>query len=197
MSRLLAGALALSVLVASACAPTPAPAPPPPPPPAASYPIVGGASMDPRVTMFLNLSKSADHRILVSALRGAGTAQALSSAGAYTLFAPSDSAFRRLPNGTMEALLHPRSRFELTSLVNYHVVPGARTRSRIMADIQAGGGSTAYRTQQGQMLRARMEAGRVVLTDMNGRRSYVTQADITHANGVFHVVDAVLLPEQS
>jgi uncharacterized surface protein with fasciclin (FAS1) repeats len=110
------------------------------------------------------------------------------------LFAPTDAAFRLLPNGTVDALMSPRSRPELTALVNYHIVPGAKTRSQIAADIQAGGGTASYRTQQGQTLRVRMEAGRIVLSDPSGRRSAVTQADIAQSNGVLHVVDAVLIP---
>ncbi|HEV2747391.1 MAG TPA: fasciclin domain-containing protein [Allosphingosinicella sp.] len=195
MAKLFAHAMALCLVLAAGCVPQPAP--PPPPPAAPSYPMVGGAVMDPRFTIFENARKSADHRILISVLAGSGLGRTLSSAGAYTLFAPTDMAFRLLPNGTIEALLHPRSRPELVRVAAYHVVPGSKTRSQIMADLQAGGGVASYRTQRGEMLRVTMQAGRVVLVDGNGRRSSVTQADVAHANGVLHVVDAVLLPTQS
>ena len=195
MNRYLAHAAAASLMLVAGCAPTAAP--PPPQPVAPSYPVVGGATMDPRVAAFQNLQKSGVHRIFVSALQGAGAAPALSSAGAYTVFAPTDMAFRQLPNGTIEALMHPRSRGELSGVVNYHIVPGIKTRSQIMADVQAGGGTAVYRTRQGMPLRALMQAGRIILVDANGRRSSVAQADVLQANGVFHVVDRVLLPPQN
>ena len=192
MTMLLNRVLALALIAAvTACAPAQREQPKPPAP---SLPVVGGATMYPHYTIQQNLQNSADHKIFVAAINAAGAAPRLSSQGSYTLFAPTDAAFRLLPNGTIEALMHPRSRQELAGLVNYHIVPGARSRSQIMADVQAGGGSASYRTAQGGTIRVTMEAGRIVVTDANGRRSPVSQADIAQANGVFHVTEAVLLP---
>lgn len=193
MAKLLTRALALCLMAAVAsCAPVPPP--PPPAPVAPSHPVVGGATMYPSYTIYQNLQSSADHRTLVSAINASGAATRLQSQGSYTVFAPDDSAFRLLPTGTVEALMHPRSRQELASLVNYHIIPGARTRSQIMADIQAGRGRATYRTAQGTNLFVTMQGGQIVLTDVNGRRSTVSQADISQVNGTFHVVNGVLLP---
>ncbi len=191
---LLSRALALALIaVVAAC--VPAQKEQPQAPAAPSYPTVGGATMYPSYTLYQNLQNSGDHKTLVAAITAAGAATRLSSQGDFTLFAPTDTAFRTsLPNGTIEALMHPRSRPELTGVVNAHIVEGAKTRSEIMADIQSGGGHATYRTVQGGSLRVTMEGGRIVVTDPNGRRSPVAQADIASANGVFHVTESVLLP---
>src|SRR3546814_1528077 len=111
------------------------------------------------------------------AITAAGAAPRLSGDHGYTLFAPTDAAFRLLPHGTIEALMHPRSRQELSGVVGAHIVPGAKSRSEIMADVQSGGGHANYRTVQGGNLRVTMEAGRIVVTDPNGRSSTVAHAD--------------------
>jgi uncharacterized surface protein with fasciclin (FAS1) repeats len=193
MPKLLTRALALC-FIATAVACVPQQKEQPQAPVAPTYPTVGGATMYPNYTIFQNLQNSNDHKTLVAAITGAGASATLSGEHGYTLFAPTDAAFRRLPNGTIEALMHPRSRPELTGVVNVHLVPGAKTRSEIMADIQAGGGRATYRTAVGDEIRITMEGGRMVVSDANGRRSAVAQADIDSSNGVFHVVEAVLLP---
>ena len=193
MLKLLHRVLALS-LIAAVAACVPAQKEQPQAPVAPSYPTVGGATMYPNYTLFQNLQNSNDHKTLVAAITAAGATPRLSGEHGYTLFAPTDAAFRLLPNGTIEALMHPSSRPELTGVVGVHIVPGEKTRSDIMADVQAGGGHATYRTTQGGNLRVSMEGGRIVVTDPNGRRSPVAQADIDSANGVFHVTEAVLLP---
>lgn len=191
---LLIRALALS-LIAAVAACVPAQKEQPQAPAAPSYPTVGGATMYPSYTLYQNLQNSNAHKTLISAITAAGAAPKLSSQGDFTLFAPTDTAFRSsLPNGTVEALMHPRSRPELTGVVNAQIVEGAKTRSEIMADIQAGGGHATYRTLAGGTLRVTMEGGRIVITDPNGRRATVEQADVASANGVFHVTESVLLP---
>jgi uncharacterized surface protein with fasciclin (FAS1) repeats len=191
---LLSRALALSLtLVVTAC--VPAQREQPQAPAAPSYPTVGGAIMYPSYTLYQNLQNSNDHKTLVLAINAAGAATRLSGQGDFTLFAPTDTAFRTsLPNGTVEALMHPQSRPELAGVVNAQIVEGARTRSEIMTDIQAGGGHATYRTIQGGTLRVTMQGGRMIVTDPNGRRTTVEQADIGSANGVFHVTESVLLP---
>jgi uncharacterized surface protein with fasciclin (FAS1) repeats len=186
---------ALLLLAVTACAPTAKQPPTAPAAPAVTHPIVGGAAMDPARTIMDNLRLSAEHRTLVAALDAAGLSNALAHAGSFTLFAPTDAAFARLPPGTVEALMHPRSRSELAGLLNYHLLTDARDRASIAANIAAAGGrAVSYRTAAGTTIMARMEGDRLILSDANGRRAAVTQADITQANGIFHVVDTVLLP---
>src|SRR3546814_618545 len=193
MLKLLPRALALC-LIAAVAACVPAQKEQPKAPAAPSYPVVGGATMYPNYTIFQNLQNSSDHETLVAAITAAGAAPRLSGDHGYTLFAPTDAAFRLLPHGTIEALMHPRSRQELAGVVGAHIVPGAKSRSEIMADVQSGGGHANYRTVQGGNLRVTMEAGRIVVTDPNGRSSTVAHADVASCNGVFHVTEAVLLP---
>jgi uncharacterized surface protein with fasciclin (FAS1) repeats len=156
--------------------------------------MVGGAMMDPTRTIFQNVSASRDHSTLVSALQGAGFAAALSGANQVTLFAPGDAAFDKLPPTMVSTLMHPLNRPLLTQILGYHVIYGRRTRADIMADIHAGGGTAVYRTQAGAALRARMEGSNVVLWDANNLAGRITVPDIVQSNGVFHVVDSVLLP---
>ena len=169
MPKLLLSRLMALSMVAAVVACVPAEKEQPQAPAAPSYPTVGGATMYPNYTLYQNLQNSGDHKTLVAAIGASGAATRLSSQGDFTLFAPTDTAFRTsLPNGTVEALM--------------------------MADVQAGGGHTSYRTLGGANLRVTMEGGRIVITDPNGRRATVEQADITSANGVFHVTQSVLLP---
>lgn len=196
MPRPTARRLALClVLLLGACTPAvQAPPPPPAAPPAPTHPVVGGAAMDPGHTFVQNLGASADHATLAAAIRASSAATILASAGSYTLFAPTDAAFGLLPNGTIEALMSPRSRIELDGVVNAHILQGARTRGQIEADIVAGGGQALYRSLSGQTVRATRIGDAIVLTDGNGRQARIIQGDVTQANGVLHVVDAVLLP---
>lgn len=191
VNKLFGRLTSLALLAAAACT-APAPAPQPTPQPALM--TMGGATMYPNYTIVQNAANSKEHTTLVAALNAAGLAQTLSGPGPYTLFAPTDSAFRQLPNGTVEALMHPRSRPELSGLLNYHVVPGAKSRSQIEADIRAGGGTATYRTAQGGSIRVRTEGGDIVVTDANGRKGRVTQADVRQANGIIHSVATVLQP---
>lgn len=177
-----------------ACAPTVKEAPPAPPPPAVSHPVVGGAPMDPRLSLIDNLRRSHDHRTLVAAIDAAGLAERLSQVGSFTLFAPTDAAFALLPNGAIEALMHPRSQSDLARVLNYHLLAASRDTSGLTADIRAGGGRAAYMTAAGASIVATMAEGRITLTDTSGRRATVTQADVAQANGTLHVIDAVLLP---
>jgi uncharacterized surface protein with fasciclin (FAS1) repeats len=150
--------------------------------------------MDPAATILDNLSKSADHTTLVAAIRASGLADRLSGSAPHTLFAPTNAAFARLPEGTMAALMEPSNRRLLAQVLGYHVVSGARTRSAIAAEARASGGAAAYRTVEGSSIRVSAEGERMTVTDVHGNRSAVTIADVRQSNGIFHVVDAVLLP---
>jgi uncharacterized surface protein with fasciclin (FAS1) repeats len=187
-------ALPLALVCAlAACVPATEVAPPPAPV-ASVNPMVGGATMDPARTIFQNVSASRDHSTLVAALQRAGLSGTLSGANHVTLFAPGNSAFGRLPPTMVDTLMHPSNRTLLAQILGYHVVTGRRTRADIMADIRAGGGTAIYRTQAGATLRARMEGSNIAIWDANNLASRITVADVVQSNGVFHVVDSVLLP---
>lgn len=162
--------------------------------PASAYPIVGGAAMYPSRTIVQNAVNSRDHTTLVAAVQAAGLADTLSGAGPFTVFAPTNAAFAKLPPGTVDTLLLPANRSTLTNVLTYHVVPGNKTAAQIMADIRAGGGAATYATAAGGTLRATMLGNAVIVTDAKGGQARVTQADVTQSNGVIHVVDTVLLP---
>jgi uncharacterized surface protein with fasciclin (FAS1) repeats len=150
--------------------------------------------MYPSYSIVQNASNSKDHTTLVAAVRAAGLAEILSGSGPYTLFAPTNDAFERLPRGTMEALMAPGNKTLLVRVLNYHVVPGRKTRSQIVADSQAGGGSASYRTAEGTPIRVAVQGNTIVVTDLHGNRSSVSIGDVMQSNGVMHVLDGVLLP---
>ncbi|HEX8443584.1 MAG TPA: fasciclin domain-containing protein [Allosphingosinicella sp.] len=160
----------------------------------AAYPTVGGATMFPNRTIVQNAANSKDHTTLVAAVRAAGLVETLSGAGPFTVFAPTNAAFGKLPPGTVETLLQPANKGTLTNVLTYHVVPGSKTAAQIMADIRAGGGAATYPTAAGGTVRATMQGNAVIVTDGKGGQARVTQTDVMQSNGVIHVVDTVLLP---
>jgi len=137
---------------------------------------------------------SADHTTLVAAIKAAGLADALSGEGPFTVFAPTNAAFARLPAGTVETLLKPENKAQLTRILSYHVVPGKITAASAVAAIKAGGGRTMLTNLAGARLIASLEDGKVVLTDKKGGKATVIAADVAGSNGVIHVTDAVSLP---
>ena len=155
---------------------------------------VGGAAMYPSKTIVGNAVNSPEHTTLVAAVKAAGLVDTLSGAGPFTVFAPTNAAFAKLPAGTVDTLLLPQNRQMLTSVLTYHVVPGRVTAADRMGLIQAGGGQAQLTTVQGGTLTARMMGDRVMLTDAKGGMSHVTQANVMQSNGVIHVVDSVVLP---
>ncbi len=156
--------------------------------------MVGGAPMYPNRTIVANAVNSRDHTTLVAAVKAAGLVDTLSGPGPFTVFAPVNSAFDRLPAGTVATLLRPENRSMLQSVLTYHVVPGRITAADLMQRIRAGGGQARLTTVNGGTLTARMMGGRVMLVDAKGGMSHVTQADVMQSNGVIHVTDAVSLP---
>ena len=185
-----AGLLLLAGCVAPADDPRPAPAPRS----ATANPSVGGAVMDPAASIAQKLASSNEHSALNSALRAAELNERLSGAGQFTLFAPTDAAFARLPRGTMESLLAPANKLLLGEVLSYHVIPGRKTQAAIAGDIAAGGGFATYRTLQGGSIRVSMQGGAMSVTDGHGNRNLVRIADALASNGVFHVIEGVLLP---
>ena len=161
---------------------------------AASTTMVGGAEMYPTRNIIENAVNSRDHTTLVAAVQAAGLVETLSGPGPFTVFAPTNSAFAKLPNGTVDTLLMPANRAMLQSVLTYHVVPGRVTAAQLMEMIRTGGGQARLTTVQGGVLTASVAGGRVMLTDAKGGTAYVTQADVMQSNGVIHVTDSVSLP---
>jgi uncharacterized surface protein with fasciclin (FAS1) repeats len=156
--------------------------------------MVGGAPMYATRNIVENAVNSRDHTTLVAAVKAAGLVDTLASPGPFTVFAPVNSAFDRLPAGTVATLLRPENKAMLQSVLTYHVVPGKFTAADLMSQIRAGGGSARLTTAQGGMLTARMSGRNIVLTDAKGGTSTVIQGDVMQSNGVIHVTNAVSLP---
>lgn len=160
----------------------------------ADAPMVGGAAMYPTKTIVANAVNSADHTTLVAAVKAAGLVEALSSPGPFTVFAPTNAAFGKLPAGTVETLVKPENKGTLTAILTYHVVPGKVAAGELIEMIKKGGGKAELKTLNGGILTARVVGGKVVLTDGKGGTATVTQADVFQSNGVIHVTDTVSLP---
>ena len=161
---------------------------------AATTTTVGGAAMYASRNIIENAVNSRDHTTLVAAVKAAGLVETLSGPGPFTVFAPTNSAFAKLPAGTVDTLLQPANLATLQSVLTYHVVPGRVTAADLLAKIKAGGGQARLTTVQGGQLTASVMGGRVMLTDGKGGMSHVTQADVIQSNGIIHVTDAVSLP---
>lgn len=155
---------------------------------------VGGAPMYPTQSIVANAVNSPDHTTLVAAVKAADLVDTLSGEGPFTVFAPTDSAFAKLPAGTVDTLVMPQNKSTLQSVLTYHVVPGRVTASDLMAMIEGSGGRATVTTVQGTPLYASIMGSTVVLTDAKGNTSQVTQADVMQSNGVIHVIDTVLMP---
>lgn len=156
--------------------------------------MVGGAEMFASRNIIENAVNSRDHTTLVAAVKAAGLVETLSGPGPFTVFAPTNAAFAKLPAGTVDTLLQPVNREMLRSVLTYHVVPGRVTAEQLVGMIRAGGGQAQLTTVQGGTLTARMMGDRVMLVDAKGGMSHVTQANVMQSNGVIHVTDAVSLP---
>ncbi len=161
---------------------------------AIANPMVGGAAMYPTKTIVDNAVNSKDHTTLVAAVKAAGLVDTLSGPGPFTVFAPTNEAFAKLPAGTVETLVKPDNKAMLTKILTYHVVAGRMTSKDIAVSIKAGGGTATLTTVQGEPLTATMKMGKLVLTDAKGGTSTVTIKDVMQSNGVIHVVDTVLMP---
>ena len=157
-------------------------------------PMVGGAAMYPTKNIVENAVNSKDHTTLVAAVKAAGLVDTLEGPGPFTVFAPTNEAFAKLPAGTVDTLLKPENLDTLKKVLTYHVVSGKLTEKDIAKQIKTGRGKTMLTTVQGGMLTATMAGGKLVLTDEKGGTSTVTIANVIQSNGVIHVVDTVLMP---
>ena len=137
---------------------------------------------------------NADFSTLVSAVQAAGLVETLNGACPFTVFAPTNAAFEKIPAETLQGLLTPEQRDTLTAVLTYHVVSGRVDAATLIEQIQAGGGSATVTTVQGGELTARVVEGGVVLTDAAGNESRVVQTDVTASNGVIHAIDTVVMP---
>lgn len=155
---------------------------------------VGGAAMYPSKNIVANAVNSADHTTLVAAVKAAGLVETLQSAGPFTVFAPTNAAFGKLPAGTVETLVKPENKATLTKILTYHVVAGKFDAKAIAALIKEGNGTATLKTVAGGVLKASMKGKKLILTDEKGGMSVVTIADVFQSNGVIHVVDTVVLP---
>ena len=157
-------------------------------------PMVGGAAMYSTKTIVQNAANSKDHTTLVAAVKAAGLVDTLSGKGPFTVFAPTNAAFAKLPAGTVDTLLKPENKGQLTSVLTYHVVPGGITAAMIAAKAKANGGVASYTTVQGSTLKfKKMGAGWAVMDD-KGDTGMITIANVMQSNGVIHVIDTVMLP---
>lgn len=158
--------------------------------------MVGGSPMYPSKNIVENAINSKDHTTLVAAVKAAGLVETLQSKGPYTVFAPTNVAFDKLPKGTVETLLKPENVKMLQSILTYHVVAGKMNAADIAKAIQLGNGKAMLKTVSGGTLTAWMEGSVLYLSDENGTKSKVTIADVNQSNGVIHVIDTVVLPKQ-
>jgi uncharacterized surface protein with fasciclin (FAS1) repeats len=157
-------------------------------------PEVGGAAMYPTKNIVENAINSKDHTTLVAAVKAAGLVDTLEGAGPFTVFAPTNEAFEKLPAGTVDTLLKPENKDQLTKILTYHVVAGKVSSKDLVKMIKAGGGKAVLKTVSGGSLTATIKGGKVMLTDEKGGMATVTIADVYQSNGVIHVIDSVLLP---
>jgi uncharacterized surface protein with fasciclin (FAS1) repeats len=157
-------------------------------------PDVGGAAMYPNKTIVENAANSPIHKTLVAAVKAAGLVDTLNSPGPFTVFAPTDDAFAKLPAGTVETLVKPENKATLVKILTYHVVAGKVSAKELEKMIKKGGGKATLKTVQGEDLIATTSGGKIILTDAKGGTATVTTADVFQSNGVIHVIDTVLMP---
>lgn len=156
--------------------------------------IVGGAPMYPSKNIVANAVNSKDHTTLVAAVKAAGLVETLQGEGPFTVFAPTNAAFEKLPEGTLDVLLKKENKETLVNILTYHVIPGRYSASELAQRIKRGKGSATLKTVNGGALQLTRKGDQIVVTDENGGRSMVTIADVFQSNGVIHVVDTVVLP---
>jgi uncharacterized surface protein with fasciclin (FAS1) repeats len=157
--------------------------------------MVGGAAMYPTKNIVENAVNSKDHTTLVAAVKAAGLVETLQSAGPFTVFAPTNSAFAMLPAGTVDNLLMAENKPALTNVLTYHVVAGRWSSAAIAKLVKDGNGTAEVKTVSGGKLWIMMEGNKIAIKDENGNMAYVTIKDVNQSNGVIHVIDHVLLPK--
>ncbi|HEX4766203.1 MAG TPA: fasciclin domain-containing protein [Lichenihabitans sp.] len=162
---------------------------------AAGEPMVGGAPMYPSKTIVENASQAKTLTTLVAAVKAAGLVDTLSGPGPFTVFAPTNAAFDKLPAGTVEKLTQPDMKATLTKILTYHVVAGKITAEGLKKEIKSMGGSENLKTVEGGTLTAKMDGDKIVLIDEKGGGATIETPDVMQSNGVVHVIDSVLMPK--
>jgi uncharacterized surface protein with fasciclin (FAS1) repeats len=157
-------------------------------------PMVGGAAMYRSKNIVENALNSPIHTTLVAAVKAAGLVDTLAGKGPFTVFAPTNDAFDKLPAGTVNTLVMPENKAMLTKILTYHVVAGKYDSKKIMQLIRKGKGTATFTTVSGDKLMARMSGSNVILVDEKGGTSTITTADVYQRNGVIHVIDTVVMP---
>ncbi len=157
-------------------------------------PVVGGGEMYPTKDIIDNAVNSADHTTLVAAVKAAGLVDTLKGSGPFTVFAPTNEAFAKLPAGTVDNLLKPENKDALTKILTYHVVAGRLSAVDLKKQIMRGGGHAELKTVNGETLTVMMQGKNIVLKDEKGDLSTITIPNVFQSNGVIHVVDTVVLP---
>jgi uncharacterized surface protein with fasciclin (FAS1) repeats len=156
---------------------------------------VGGAPMYPSKNIIQNAVNSKDHTTLVAAVKAAGLVDTLSGPGPFTVFAPVNAAFAKLPAGTVDSLLKPENKATLVKVLTYHVVPGRMTAVQLMKAVKDGEGEAHLKTVAGEDITVKQAGpGKLTITDSKGDVAMVTIPDVLQSNGVIHVIDTVLLP---
>jgi uncharacterized surface protein with fasciclin (FAS1) repeats len=156
--------------------------------------MVGGAPMYPSKNIIENAVNSKDHKTLVAAVKAAGLVETLESKGPFTVLAPTDAAFAKLPKGTVENLVKPENKAMLTKILTYHVLAGKYSAKDIWAAVKAGNGKATMKTVQGEDLTFWTKGKDLYVKDAKGNSAKVTIADVNQSNGVIHVIDTVLMP---
>lgn len=162
---------------------------------AADTVMVGGAAMYPNKTIVENALNSRDHTTLVAAVKAAGLVDTLNGKGPFTVFAPTNEAFAKLPAGTVDTLVKPEHKADLTRILTYHVVAGTHTSQQLMADARKHGGMVSLKTVEGEPLTVKLHDGALGVVDAKGGKAAISIADVRQSNGVIHVVDTVLMPK--
>src|SRR3984885_12735675 len=157
-------------------------------------PVVGGQEMYPTKNIIENAVNSADHTTLVAAVKAAGLVQTLESPGPFTVFAPTNEAFAKLPAGTVDTLLKPENKTKLTGVLTYHVVAGRLTTTQLREKVKEGGGMAELKTVEGEPLTVKENDGKLWLIDGKGDRAEITIGDVMQSNGVIQVINTVMLP---
>lgn len=161
---------------------------------AAQDPMVGGSPMSSKKNIIQNAVNSNDHTTLVAAVKAAGLVDTLEGSGPFTVFAPTNEAFQKLPAGTVDTLVKPENKGMLTGILTYHVVAGKFDAKKLRKEINANGGTAMLKTVNGESLTASAEGDGIVLKDSKGGTAHVTIANVYQSNGVIHVIDSVLQP---
>ncbi|MEO7120428.1 MAG: fasciclin domain-containing protein [Ginsengibacter sp.] len=157
--------------------------------------MVGGAAMYPTKNIVENAVNSKDHTTLVAAVKAAGLVETLEGPGPFTVFAPTNEAFDKLPKGTVETLLKPENKAKLTAILTYHVVAGKISSMDLMKMVKEGHGKATLKTVEGENLYVTQKGHNLMVTDEKGDVAKITIADVNQSNGVIHVINTVLLPK--